>query len=278
MPTNIPTELIRTFVAVVEEATMLKASERINVTPSAVSLQIKRLEQLLGKSLFFRDARRLVLTPAGETLLTYARMMLSVNDEAIDMLLGERAVGEISIGMVEDFARSLLVGALRLFSAMNPDTHFDLRICGSQELSDLVLSNRLDMALLMTGSADPRAITCKQVSWFGSQELAERDVLPLALLEAPCLFRALGLAALEQAGRRYEIVVETTSALALHAAIEAGLGVAPRTDTFMGNNPCNRVVGLPPLGEIGYAVISSPLPPRGAERLRKILNGALRDM
>lgn len=278
MTTNIPTELMRTFVAVVESGTMLEASKRINVTPSAVSLQIKRLEEIVATPLFFRDTRKLTVTSAGETLLDYARSILALNDEAVDMLLGERSVGQINIGMVEDFAGTAMVKALRLYAAMNPDTRFNLRICGSRELRDLVQSNRLDLALLMSAADDPQAVTRKPVHWFGEQHLVERRVLPLALLEAPCQFRETAMRALEAAERPYEIVVETTSASALHAAIEAGLGVAPRTDTFIAQRPHSRVTGLPPLGEVGYAVIGPALASRGTGRLRKLLDAALKDM
>lgn len=278
MAINLPMELLRTFVAVVDCSTMLKASERINVTPSAISLQIKRLEEIVGMPLFFRDARRLTLSSAGQTLLTYARTVLSFNDEAVETLMGERSTGAISLGIVEDFAPTLLVGTLRLFAAMNPESRLSLRICGSRELRELVQSNRLDLAVIISDIDDPHIVASKQVSWYGKQALVEREVLPLVLLETPCIFRTLGLAALESAGIPYEIVVETTSASILHAALEAGLGVAPRTATFMMDGPTNRITGLPELGEVGYAVIDNALASRGTGRLRQLLSAALREM
>lgn len=278
MAVNLPTELLRTFVAVVDCSTMLKASERINVTPSAISLQIKRLEEIVGSPLFFRDARRLTLAPAGLTLLDYSRAMLSCNDEAVETLLGERSTGTITLGVVEDFARTLLSGTLRLFAAMNPDSRLSLRICGSRELRDLVQANRLDLAVVISDADDPQLAARKHVSWYGDQTLVERDVLPLALLESPCMFRELGLAALDRAGVPYEIMVETTSPAVLHAAIEASLGVAPRTSAFMMDRPAGKISGLPEIGEVGYAVIDNPLPRRGTARLRQLLENALRDL
>ncbi|HEY6868517.1 MAG TPA: LysR family transcriptional regulator [Novosphingobium sp.] len=275
---NLPTELLRTFVAVVDCSTMLKASERINVTPSAISLQIKRLEEIVGTPLFFRDARRLTLTPAGQTLLDYSRTILASNDEAVETLLGERSTGTISLGVVEDFARTLLGGTLRLFAAMNPESRLSLRICGSRELRELLQANRLDLAVVITDPDDPQGAARRRVSWYGDQSLVERDVLPLVLLEAPCMFREMGLAALDRAGVAYDIVVETTSASVLHAAIEAGLGVAPRTATFMADRPVERVSGLPELGEVGYAVIDNPLAARGTGRLRQLLGKVLSQM
>lgn len=278
MAVNLPTELLRTFVAVVDCSTMLKASSQINVTPSAISLQIKRLEEIVGLPLFFRDARRLTLSPAGQMLLDYARNMLACNDEAIETLKGERAAGAISLGVVEDFARTLLTGTLRLFSAMNPESRLSLRICGSRELRELVQSNRLDLAVVVSGADDPQVSAQRPVSWYGDQDLATRDVLPLALLEAPCMFREMGVAALDRAGVPYEVVLETASASVLHAAIEAGLGIAPRTATFMMDRPVNRVTGLPELGDVGYAVLGNAHLSRGAARLAKLLRTSLREM
>lgn len=278
MAVNLPTELLRTFAAVVDCTTMLKASSQINVTPSAISLQIKRLEEIVGMPLFFRDARRLTVSPAGQILLDYARTILACNDEAIETLKGERSAGAISLGVVEDFARTLLSGALRLFSALNPDSRLSLRICGSRELRDLVQSNRLDLAVVIAGSDDPEIIAERPVSWYGDQDLVTRDVLPLALLEAPCMFREMGISALERAKIPYEIVVETASASVLHAAIEAGLAIAPRTGTFMMDNPAHRVAGLPELGSVGYAVLENAHISRGAARLAKLLRTSLREI
>lgn len=278
MTVNLPTELLRTFVAVVECSTMLKASERINVTPSAISLQIKRLEEIVGMPLFFRDARRLNLSSAGQTLLTYARTLLSCNDEAVETLMGERSTEAISLGVVEDFAPALLIGTLRHFAAINPESRVSLRICGSRELRDLVHSNRLDLAVIISEVGDPQTVAIKPVSWYGKQVLVEQEVLPLVLLETPCIFRTMGIAALEQAGIAYEIVVETTSASMLHAALDAGLGIAPRTATFMRDDPIHRISGLPDLGNVGYTVIDNTLASRSTARLRQLLSAALRDI
>nr|WP_079640127.1 LysR substrate-binding domain-containing protein [Sphingopyxis flava] len=153
-----------------------------------------------------------------------------------------------------------------------------LRICGSHELRELVQSNRLDLAVIITDTDDPDVATRKQVAWYGDQDLVNREVLPLALLEAPCMFRELGLAALERANIPYEIVIETTSASVLHAAIEAGIGIAPRTATFMMDRPSSQVSGLPELGSVGYAVIDNAHTSRGAGRLGQLLRKALHEM
>ena len=173
MSTNLPTELLRSFVEVVDAGTMLKASERVFLTPSAVSLQIKRLEEIVNAPLFFRDKRKLTLTTAGETLLGYARDMLALNDEAINVLAGDRATGPIRVGMVEDFARTVLVGSLKRFSQLNPDAQIHLRVCGSLELRELIEVGRLDIALCVRLPSEAGVTATRAVHWFGAEALLE---------------------------------------------------------------------------------------------------------
>ena len=112
MATNLPTELLRSFVAIVDSGSMLKATERVFVTQSALSLQMKRLEETVLTPLFHRDGRRLTLTPAGQALLVHAREILALNDRAVVALTGDALVGPVRVGLVQDFAETLLSGVL----------------------------------------------------------------------------------------------------------------------------------------------------------------------
>jgi len=276
---NLPTELLRTFVEVIDAGSMLQASERVCVTPSAVSLQIKRLEEIARAPLFYRDRRKLSLTTAGELLEGYARRILGLNAEVLDLLAGERAIGPLRLGMVEDFARTLLAGALRRFSNLNPDVQLEIKVCGSLELRELIAANRLDLALCFAVPSDEDAVASRSVYWFGEYELAARDVLPLALLERPCLFRAQALAALDAANQPYEIAVETASISALQAAISAGLGVTSRTAGFMSAaHNAMRLPGLPTLPPMGYSILQASKAPKSVVSLRGILLGSLNEL
>jgi DNA-binding transcriptional LysR family regulator len=232
MAVNLPTELLRSFAAIVDSGSMLRATERVFVTQSALSLQMKRLEETLQAPLFHRDGRRLVLTPMGQTLLVYAREILAVNDRAVAAVTGDTLAGPARIGLVQDFAETLLSGVLSRFVLLNPDTQLQVRVGGSQELLELLASDRLDIVLGMGAADDAAAISVSPTIWVGEDALLDQAVLPVAVLEKPCRFREAMISCLEAAGRPYRIVLETPSLSVLRAAVQAGLGVSSRTELF----------------------------------------------
>ncbi len=230
---NIPTELLRSFVAIIETGSMLQATERVFVTQSALSLQMRRLEDIVRQPLFTREGRKLRITPAGETLLSTARQILDLNDRLLATLKGQALSGPVRVGFNQDFAEVFLPGLLRDFSATHPDVQMQVRIGGSQELLGLVTAGTLDVAFCVRAGGDPSAIKTGKAEWIGAPGLAEHDVLPLALLEPPCVFRAATLKALEDTGRRYRIVVETASLSGVRAAVQAGLALTCRNPLFI---------------------------------------------
>ena len=273
MVVNLPTELLRSFTAIVDAGSMLRATERVFVTQSALSLQMKRLEDLVQKPLFQRDGRKLTLTQAGENLLGHAREILSANDRAVQALNGEVLAGPARIGVVEDFAETLLSGVLTEFSESNPDANVQVRVAGSAELLELMQSGQLDVLLCLSGSDDPAAIRTMPMQWLGNADLAGHDVLPLAMLERRCRFRDAALAALDQAGRPYRIVLETPSLAALRAAVESGLGITCRTTHFM-TEEVGAEGALPSLPHVAYVrhICSNPHPAIG--RLADVIQAA----
>lgn len=233
MPINLPTTLLRSFVAIVDSGSMLSASEQVFVTQSALSLQIKRLEELLQQSLFIREGRRLSLTPAGDMMLDYARRVLDLHDEAIAAISSGRFAGPARVGMVQDFAETLLTGLLARFAELHPDAQIYARVAGTAELQGLLERRQLDIVLGFAAGADPGAIKTAPMSWYGEAALARRDVVPLAVLETPCRFREAAIRALEEAGRPYRITVETPNLTTLRSAVSAGLGLTCRTHLFL---------------------------------------------
>ena len=159
MPVNLPTNLLRSFVAIVDTGSMLNASEQVFVTQSALSLQIKRLEELVQQSLFLREGRRLHLTAAGEVLLDYARRVLSLHDEAVAAVSAGRFAGPARIGMVQDFADSLLSGLLSRFAELHPDAQIYARVAGTAELQALLDRRELDILLGFAAPNDGSAVT-----------------------------------------------------------------------------------------------------------------------
>lgn len=234
MPVNLPTTLLRSFVAIVDSGSMLGASEQVFVTQSALSLQIKRLEELLQQSLFVREGRRLSLTRAGDMMLDYARRVLDLHDEAIAAVSTGRFAGPARVGMVQDFAETLLTGLLSRFSELHPDAQIYARVAGTAELQALLERRQLDIVLGFAAGGDPSAITTAPMRWYGDADLARRAVIPLAVLEQPCRFREAAIRALDEAGRPYRITVETPNLTTLRSAVSAGLGVTCRTHLFLG--------------------------------------------
>jgi len=253
MAVNLPTDLLRSFAAIVDSGSMLRATERVFVTQSALSLQMKRLEETLQASLFRRDGRRLSLTPAGETLLGYTREMLSTNDRAVAALTGDVLPGPARVGLVQDFAETLLTGVLSNFARLNGETQLQVRVGGSAELLDLLAADRLDVVLCMGSADDPAALKTAPMVWLGDPALAELEVLPLAVLEVPCRFRDAALAALDAAGRRYRIVLETPSLSALRAAVQSDLCITCRTDIVLKRAiDAELAPSLPALPSVAY--------------------------
>jgi len=237
MPMNLPIDVLRSFVAVVDAGSMLRAAERVFLSQPAVSLQMKRLEDLVQLPLFVREGRRLVLTPQGEVLLVHAREILALNDRIVASLTSDALAGPVRIGFVQDFAETLLQGVLSQLVALHPNARLEVRVGGTPQLHDMLDSDRLDIILGMGAVDDPAAIRTEPMRWFGEPGLAAQDTIPLAVLERPCRFRDAAITAIERAGRPYHLVVETASLSVLRAAVLGGVGITCRSDLFTGLSP-----------------------------------------
>lgn len=270
MPVNLPTNLLRSFVAIVDTGSMLNASEHVFVTQSALSLQIKRLEELVQQSLFLREGRRLNLTTAGEVLLDYARRVLLLHDEAVAAVSAGRLAGPARIGMVQDFADNLLTGLLSRFSELHPEAQIYARVAGTAELQTLLERRELDILLGFAAPNDAHAVTVAPMSWYGQADLADRKVVPLAVLEEPCRFREAAIRGLEDAGLQWRIAVETPNLATLKAAVNAGLGLTCRTHLFLGDNAALEHERLPPLPRVAAILRTGEIVDKAAQRLTEL--------
>jgi DNA-binding transcriptional LysR family regulator len=279
MAVNLPTELLRSFTAIVDSGSMQRATEQIYVTQSALSLQMKRLEEIVQSSLFHRDGRRLTLTPAGQSMLSFAREILATNDRAVSALSGDALAGPARIGIVQDFAETLLGGVLARFALLNPETQLQVRVGGTQELLELMASDRMDVVLCMGPLGDPATIRTEPMTWLGDNDLVHRKVLPLAVLEQPCRFRDAALAALDKAGRPYRIVLETPSLSALRAAVNSSLGVTCRTALFAESAiPSGGNGDMPMLPDVAYTRHVRNRPHPTISRLADLVLAATQDL
>jgi len=270
---NLPTELLRSFVAIVDTGSMQQATERVFVTQSALSLQMRRLEDIVRQPLFHRQGRKLRVTPAGEHLLQTARQILAMNDRVLAAIQGQALSGAVRLGLNQDFAEMFLPGVLRDFVTRHPDVQLHVRIGGSQELVEALRASQLDVVLCVREAGDPNAIKTGAMEWLGDPRLTERAVLPLALLEPPCIFRAAALRALEAAGRPFRLAIETASLSGVRAALQAGLAITCRNPHFL--DPEHMTVlhgaGLPDLPKMCFALFVDPLASPAAQHLAALM-------
>jgi DNA-binding transcriptional LysR family regulator len=278
MPVNLPTNLLRSFVAIVDAGSMLSATEQVFVTQSALSLQIRRLEELVQQRLFAREGRRLVLTPAGDVLLDYSRRVLRLHDDAIAAVSGGHFSGPVRVGMVQDFADTLLAGVLAQFIELHPDTHVYARVAGTAELQTMLEHNQLDVIVGFAAADDPAGIRTAPMQWYGDEESTARSVLPLAVLEKPCRFREAAIASLDAAGRRYRIAVETPNLSTLRAAVQAKLGVTCRTHLFPVDLEALPDAPLPALPEVACIIATNGQRGGATSKLAELATAVVRGL
>lgn len=236
---NLDMDALRSFVAGMEAGSFARAAEQLGRSTSAVSAQLKKLEEQTGTALVRRSGRGLALTEGGEVLFSYARRLLDLNDEAIGALRGVELEGWIRLGLQEDFGETVLPQVLGRFARAHPKVKIEGRIARNSELKDKVASGGLDLVLAWddgTSGAAERVATLP-LRWLGSADnrqdnerhLDSGEPLPLVVLEAPCILRSLACALLDRQARAWRIAFVSPSLGGLWAASAAGLGIALRT-------------------------------------------------
>lgn len=264
------TDLLRAFVAVAECEGFSAAARILNRTQSAVSLQIRRLEDRMGEELFCRDSRNVVLTTAGGRLLPYARRILSLQDEA-RRALGEDRRGElIRLGVSEEHASTHLPLLLPQFAATHPDVRLEITCDISNALVEAFQAGRLDVVLGVRHepTRTGRVLGQEHMVWAVREDsdLARRQVLPLALNPEGCIFRAHALAALGRIERPWDLRYSSRSPTGINVAVQSGLAATVKTPRSL--PPGCRIVGtaegLPELGRVEIELHRTPGQTTGA--------------
>jgi DNA-binding transcriptional LysR family regulator len=254
-------DLLRTLTFAHEQGSFRQAASMVGRTQSAVSLQMRRLEALAGVELFEKAGRNVQLTAGGLVLLEYAQRLLSLNDEAVQAVAGLKVLGKIRIGMLQDFAETILPSALASFSRAHPGVELEVRVERSTDLLNALRRRGLDLAILF-GLTDPGAPFSPQpvekvpMVWIWKYPPQRDKELPLVLFEPPCAFRT---SALENLGDRpWRRSFTSPSLSGTWAAVEAGLGVTVRTALGVpkGLTMNNRLSGLKALPPIQSFLIS----------------------
>lgn len=268
-------DVLRTFTTGVDLGSFAKAADRLGRSTSAVSAQLKKLEQQAGTPIFQKSGRGLALTDAGETMLAYARRLLDLNDEAASAIHGIELEGWVRLGLQEDFGETLLPNILGQFARAHPKVRIEARVARNAELLERVASGRLDLALAWNNSAplsNSERVMEVPMCWVGSinpdmaWQKSGNEPLPLAALEAPCLLRTAAINALDRAGIAWRLAFISPSLGGLWAATAAGLGLTIRTPiglpgTVQAIPPgANGLPLLPNLGLDLYRADAEPSP------------------
>ena len=276
-------DLLRTFVAVVESGNFSHAAPRIGRSQSAVSMQMQRLEEELGRPLLVRMPRTVVPNAAGNDLLIYARRLLKLSDEARARLSRPEDAGTVRLGVPDDYAAFLLPSVLARFAEDYPCVTVELVCEPSRLLTAAVEEGRVDLAIVTRLPAQPFEVLRREpFVWVGAPTRVawSFDPLPVALFEPGCAARANVIDALSAAGRAYRSTYSSSSLLGLCAVVQSGLAVAglaassvPPTLAVIG-----EAEGLPALEPLEMSLIRHPASDAAAvSRLDEFLRKALRE-
>lgn len=220
---------LRSFTAVADTGGVTRAAGRLNLTQSAVSMQLKRLEESLGQALLDRSGRGVALTAEGEQLLGYARRMLALNDEALARLTGEAWVGEIRFGVPHDIVYPHIPAVLAQFARSHPRVRVSLSSSHTRKLLWAFSRGEVDL-ILTTEDRTPEGgetLAERRLVWIGAKGSRAWRERPLKLaFEHICAFRPLALRALEDAEVPWTMAVESDSTRTVEASLAADLGVA----------------------------------------------------
>ena len=261
---NLDLDLLRTFVAVADLNTFAAAAAAVCRTQSAVSQQMQRLEQLVGKELFARHGRNKLLTEHGIQLLGYARKILRFNDEACTSLMFSNLQGVLTLGASDESADTILPFLLNRISSVYPKLALDVRVKRNAFMMEMLQEQEVDLVVTTQriGRFDCLTLRTSPTHWYCAAEyqLQRGEPVPLVLLDDPSPFRDMVLATLNAANIPWRLAYVATTLPAVRAAVKAGLGVTARPVEMM--SPDLRVLGksdgLPMLPDTDYMLCHNP--------------------
>lgn len=260
MKRDLEIDLLRTFVAVAGQRSFTHAARSIGRTQSAVSLQIKRLESIVGKGLFERSRQTVRITAVGESLLVYANRILAMNDSALSHIQNPEAEGLVRIGAPDDYATFLLPSILKAITHDHPLMRFEVTCDNACELLPKIDQGELD---IVVATHEPTSVAgqiarYEPLHWAASPEYCDdpQETLSLVLFPTGCVCRGLALAALEKIDRSWQIAYSTRSIALIEQVLLTGTGVTvmeastiPPTLKIIDGQP-----GLPALPDVVISV------------------------
>jgi DNA-binding transcriptional LysR family regulator len=271
-------DLLRSFVSVVDTGGFTRAGERVHRTQSTVSQQIRRLEEIFGRPLLHRDGKRITPTEGGERLLSYARRLLALAEEARDVVSRPTGDGVVRLGISEDFAAYRLTEMLSDFARSRPGMRLHVRCGKSAQLRSALERRDLDVALLKSDMEEAGGIAAwpERLHWITSRRHPidfRRDSLPLAVFEQGCLYRNRAINALETIGRAWHIAYTSPNVFGIQAAVSAGLGISilPEVAILPDHNVLGAGDGFPPITDTEVALVAAPEASAATRRLAEVL-------
>ncbi|HCL67461.1 MAG TPA: LysR family transcriptional regulator [Rhizobium sp.] len=258
-------DVLRTFVAIAETGSFTSAADAVFRTPSAVSMQIKKLEEQLSAVLFLRDARSVRLTEGGEVLLPYARRMLALSNEAVGRFRMPDMKGVVRLGAPDDIGERFMPTILKRFAEIYPQIMVDLTVDSSGALRRRLQEQRLDLTLVNcapgTVSIEGEVIYKEQLVWAGAKcgTAHLRDPLPVSIWEDGCCWRADALSRLDKEKRTYRIAYLSAHTMAQRAAVIADLAIAPLPRSYLTDDmvALGAKQGLPDLGSFEVRLLTN---------------------
>lgn len=262
---SIDTELLRTFVAIADHGGFTRAGEVVNRTQSAVSMQMKRLEEdLIQRPLFQKDGRTVSLTIEGQVLLGYARRILKLHGEVFNTLREPHMVGVVKIGSPDDYVMRFLPGILQRFAQAYPLVQIEVHCEPSRQL---LLRQDLDLSIVTRepGTEIGQILRQERFVWMAAQGFYphEQNPIPLAMFNTDCFCRTWACNALDAMQRDYRIAYTSASLAAISAVVTAGLAVTAQLESLL--TPDLRIIGeaeqMPQLPLASIVLLRNPKNP-----------------
>lgn len=253
MNPNLDSDLLRTLIAISEAKNFTRASEAVGRTQSAVSVQMKKLEDIVGEKLFDRGPRGVSLTPPGEQLVRDSKRIISLLDQAAISVRSNPLDGQVKIGVPEEYGGTILPCVLSRFSKMHPKVEVTVHCTKSSELRAMFDKGELDLVVVHEDAAmiGGEVLLNDPVVWVTSDAhfQHECDPMPVAICERGCWWREWALGVLDQRQNDYRVAYESSSIFGLQAAVSSGMAVAILAQSQIPAN-CRELTaeeGYPPL-------------------------------
>jgi DNA-binding transcriptional LysR family regulator len=235
---NIDTQLLRSFITIVDAGGFARAADLLHMTQPAISQQMRRLEEMLGQVLFERSGRKMQLSPKGELLLGYARQIIDLNDQLASRMRVEKSRELVRLGMPEHVSDTILPHIIAAVTRTFPQVQLVIRIATSDLLLQGIEQGEIDLALTFNekGTSATPILQEVPVAWMaGSRfDLRPSGTIPLILFSGQCMFRKLIIQSLDSVSRPWFCAYESGDLVSLRAAVRANLGITalPHIQTY----------------------------------------------